>query len=82
MVLFSDFVAQNYKEPRQPNEYRNLRFYLNKIPLVPDGECVFDYMFNERRIRLYSGIWTEKQGITYTILPKVLGHLPLHAHEL
>uniref|UniRef100_A0A672RB58 Opioid growth factor receptor like 1 n=1 Tax=Sinocyclocheilus grahami TaxID=75366 RepID=A0A672RB58_SINGR len=27
----------NYKEPRQPNEYRNLRFYLNKIPLVPDG---------------------------------------------
>uniref|UniRef100_A0A673J9L3 Opioid growth factor receptor-like protein 1 n=1 Tax=Sinocyclocheilus rhinocerous TaxID=307959 RepID=A0A673J9L3_9TELE len=27
----------NYKELRQPNEYRNLRFYLNKIPLVPDG---------------------------------------------
>uniref|UniRef100_A0AAY4D4U4 Opioid growth factor receptor (OGFr) conserved domain-containing protein n=1 Tax=Denticeps clupeoides TaxID=299321 RepID=A0AAY4D4U4_9TELE len=27
----------NYKEPRQPHEYRNLRFYLNKIPLVPDG---------------------------------------------
>ncbi|KAI1894778.1 hypothetical protein AGOR_G00119250 [Albula goreensis] len=27
----------NYKEPRQPSEYRNLRFYLNKIPLVPDG---------------------------------------------
>ncbi|MBN3320838.1 OGRL1 protein, partial [Atractosteus spatula] len=27
----------NYKKPRQPNEYRNLRFYLNKIPLVPDG---------------------------------------------
>ncbi|KAG9275398.1 opioid growth factor receptor-like protein 1 [Astyanax mexicanus] len=27
----------NYKEPRQPNEYCNLRFYLNKIPLVPDG---------------------------------------------
>ncbi|KAM4614837.1 opioid growth factor receptor-like protein 1 [Polymixia lowei] len=27
----------NYKESRQPNEYRNLRFYLNKIPLVPDG---------------------------------------------
>uniref|UniRef100_A0A4W6F029 Opioid growth factor receptor like 1 n=1 Tax=Lates calcarifer TaxID=8187 RepID=A0A4W6F029_LATCA len=27
----------NYKRPRQPNEYRNLRFYLNKIPLVPDG---------------------------------------------
>uniref|UniRef100_A0A673NML3 Opioid growth factor receptor-like protein 1 n=1 Tax=Sinocyclocheilus rhinocerous TaxID=307959 RepID=A0A673NML3_9TELE len=27
----------NYKEPRRPNEYRNLRFYLNKIPLVPDG---------------------------------------------
>nr|XP_055026297.1 opioid growth factor receptor-like protein 1 [Misgurnus anguillicaudatus] len=27
----------NYKEPRHPNEYRNLRFYLNKIPLVPDG---------------------------------------------
>ncbi|KAJ8360119.1 hypothetical protein SKAU_G00166440 [Synaphobranchus kaupii] len=27
----------NYKEPRQSTEYRNLRFYLNKIPLVPDG---------------------------------------------
>ncbi|KAB5581668.1 hypothetical protein PHYPO_G00178400 [Pangasianodon hypophthalmus] len=27
----------NYKEPRLRNEYRNLRFYLNKIPLVPDG---------------------------------------------
>ncbi|XP_064173645.1 opioid growth factor receptor-like protein 1 [Anguilla rostrata] len=27
----------NYKEPRQPTEYRNLRFYMNKIPLVPDG---------------------------------------------
>ncbi|XP_051945624.1 opioid growth factor receptor-like protein 1 [Xyrauchen texanus] len=27
----------NYKEPRQLNEYPNLRFYLNKIPLVPDG---------------------------------------------
>ncbi|KAM6956554.1 opioid growth factor receptor-like protein 1 [Aplochiton taeniatus] len=26
----------NNKESR-PNEYRNLRFYLNKIPLVPDG---------------------------------------------
>ncbi|XP_051773558.1 opioid growth factor receptor-like protein 1 isoform X1 [Ctenopharyngodon idella] len=35
----------NYKEPRQPNEYRNLRFYLNKIPLVPDEErksCRFE----------------------------------------
>ncbi|XP_035461749.1 opioid growth factor receptor-like protein 1 [Scophthalmus maximus] len=27
----------NFKRSRQPNEYRNLRFYLNKIPLVPDG---------------------------------------------
>ncbi|XP_056148198.1 opioid growth factor receptor-like protein 1 [Lampris incognitus] len=27
----------NYKQSRQSNEYRNLRFYLNKIPLVPDG---------------------------------------------
>lgn len=45
LVLFWDFVAQNYKEPRQPNEYRNLRFYLNKIPLVPDGECVFSFSF-------------------------------------
>ncbi|XP_053731887.1 opioid growth factor receptor-like protein 1 [Synchiropus splendidus] len=27
----------NFKKSRQPNEYRNLRFYLNKIPLVPDG---------------------------------------------
>lgn len=45
LVLFWYFVAQNYKEPRQPNEYRNLRFYLNKIPLVPDGECVFACMF-------------------------------------
>ncbi|XP_061645920.1 opioid growth factor receptor-like protein 1 [Phyllopteryx taeniolatus] len=27
----------NYKKSRQPSEYRNLRFYLNKIPLVPDG---------------------------------------------
>ncbi|XP_067092719.1 opioid growth factor receptor-like protein 1 [Osmerus mordax] len=27
----------NYKEFRQTNDYRNLRFYLNKIPLVPDG---------------------------------------------
>uniref|UniRef100_A0A8C7KC82 Opioid growth factor receptor like 1 n=1 Tax=Oncorhynchus kisutch TaxID=8019 RepID=A0A8C7KC82_ONCKI len=26
----------NYKEPRLPNEYRNLRFYLNTIPLIPD----------------------------------------------
>ncbi|CAL1578531.1 unnamed protein product [Knipowitschia caucasica] len=28
---------QSYRKSRQPNEYRNLRFYLNKIPLVPDG---------------------------------------------
>lgn len=27
----------NYRKSRQPNEYRNLRFYLNKIPLIPDG---------------------------------------------
>ncbi|XP_029553270.1 opioid growth factor receptor-like protein 1 [Salmo trutta] len=27
----------NYKAPRLPNDYRNLRFYLNKIPLIPDG---------------------------------------------
>ncbi|XP_029031629.1 opioid growth factor receptor-like protein 1 [Betta splendens] len=27
----------NFKRSRQPNEYRNLRFYLNKIPLIPDG---------------------------------------------
>ncbi|KAM6923221.1 opioid growth factor receptor-like protein 1 [Lycodopsis pacificus] len=27
----------NYRKTRLPNEYRNLRFYLNKIPLVPDG---------------------------------------------
>ncbi|XP_030628293.1 opioid growth factor receptor-like protein 1 [Chanos chanos] len=27
----------NSKSSRQPNEYRNVRFYLNKIPLVPDG---------------------------------------------
>ncbi|XP_061694109.1 opioid growth factor receptor-like protein 1 isoform X3 [Syngnathoides biaculeatus] len=27
----------NYKKSRQPSEYRNLRFYLNMIPLVPDG---------------------------------------------
>ncbi|MEQ2255303.1 Opioid growth factor receptor-like protein 1 [Ilyodon furcidens] len=27
----------NYRKSRQPNEYRNLRFYMNKIPLVPDG---------------------------------------------
>ncbi|XP_061914825.1 opioid growth factor receptor-like protein 1 isoform X1 [Entelurus aequoreus] len=27
----------NYKKSRQPNEFLNLRFYLNKIPLVPDG---------------------------------------------
>ncbi|TSK22717.1 Opioid growth factor receptor-like protein 1 [Bagarius yarrelli] len=27
----------NYKEPRLRNEYRNVRFYQNKIPLVPDG---------------------------------------------
>ncbi|XP_037543693.1 opioid growth factor receptor-like protein 1 [Nematolebias whitei] len=27
----------NYRKSRQPSEYRNLRFYMNKIPLVPDG---------------------------------------------
>ncbi|KAK6328715.1 opioid growth factor receptor-like protein 1 [Coregonus clupeaformis] len=27
----------NNKAPRLPNDYRNLRFYLNKIPLIPDG---------------------------------------------
>ncbi|XP_027861793.1 opioid growth factor receptor-like protein 1 [Xiphophorus couchianus] len=27
----------NFRKSRQPNEYRNLRFYMNKIPLVPDG---------------------------------------------
>nr|XP_057914940.1 opioid growth factor receptor-like protein 1 [Doryrhamphus excisus] len=27
----------NNKKSRQPNEFLNLRFYLNKIPLVPDG---------------------------------------------
>lgn len=27
----------NYSKARQPNEYRNLRFYMNKIPLGPDG---------------------------------------------
>ncbi|MEQ2216865.1 Opioid growth factor receptor-like protein 1, partial [Xenoophorus captivus] len=32
-----DAALQNYRKSRQPNEYRNLRFYMNKIPLVPDG---------------------------------------------
>ncbi|KAM9365846.1 opioid growth factor receptor-like protein 1 [Pholidichthys leucotaenia] len=27
----------NFRKTQQPKEYRNLRFYLNKIPLVPDG---------------------------------------------
>ncbi|XP_062286753.1 opioid growth factor receptor-like protein 1 [Scomber scombrus] len=27
----------NFRKSREPNEYRNLRFYINKIPLVPDG---------------------------------------------
>uniref|UniRef100_A0A8C4T704 Opioid growth factor receptor like 1 n=1 Tax=Erpetoichthys calabaricus TaxID=27687 RepID=A0A8C4T704_ERPCA len=27
----------NYRESRQVSEFQNLRFYLNKIPLVPDG---------------------------------------------
>lgn len=27
----------NFRKSRQPNEFRNLRFYMNKIPLVPDG---------------------------------------------
>ncbi|XP_054654379.1 opioid growth factor receptor-like protein 1 isoform X2 [Dunckerocampus dactyliophorus] len=32
-----DSSHKNYKKSRQPNEFLNLRFYLNKIPLVPDG---------------------------------------------
>ncbi|XP_061694108.1 opioid growth factor receptor-like protein 1 isoform X2 [Syngnathoides biaculeatus] len=32
-----DSPSKNYKKSRQPSEYRNLRFYLNMIPLVPDG---------------------------------------------
>uniref|UniRef100_A0A3P8ULU6 Opioid growth factor receptor like 1 n=1 Tax=Cynoglossus semilaevis TaxID=244447 RepID=A0A3P8ULU6_CYNSE len=31
------YKYRRYKRSRQPCEYRNLRFYLNKIPLVPDG---------------------------------------------
>ncbi|XP_051503497.1 opioid growth factor receptor-like protein 1 [Myxocyprinus asiaticus] len=38
----------NYKEPRQLNEYRNLRFYLNKIPLVPDGIYIEEILTNWR----------------------------------
>ncbi|XP_029107149.1 opioid growth factor receptor-like protein 1 isoform X2 [Scleropages formosus] len=32
-------TSQSYKEPRQ-SEFRNLRFYLNKVPLDPDGVYV------------------------------------------
>ncbi|XP_052007322.1 opioid growth factor receptor-like protein 1 [Xyrauchen texanus] len=38
----------NYKEPRQLNEYCNLRFYLNKIPLVPDGIYIEEILTNWR----------------------------------
>lgn len=41
ILILSLIPTQNYKEPRRMNEYRNLRFYLNKIPLVPDGKWVF-----------------------------------------
>lgn len=34
----------NYKNSRQPNEYRNLRFYLNKIPLIPDGIYIVEIL--------------------------------------
>lgn len=34
---------QNFRKSRQPNEYRNLRFYMNKIPLVPDGKKLWTY---------------------------------------
>ncbi|KAG7229922.1 hypothetical protein INR49_009641 [Caranx melampygus] len=38
----------NYKRPRQPNEYRNLRFYLNKIPLaVPLREQGLNFYAHE-----------------------------------
>ncbi|XP_066535500.1 opioid growth factor receptor-like protein 1 [Hoplias malabaricus] len=39
----------NYKESRQANEYRNLRFYLNKIPLVPDGIYVEEILTKWKR---------------------------------
>lgn len=45
---------QNYRKSRQPNEYRNLRFYLNKIPLIPDGEFTHSYTHTRTHTPLLS----------------------------
>ncbi|XP_077438486.1 opioid growth factor receptor-like protein 1 isoform X1 [Vanacampus margaritifer] len=58
----------NYKKSRQPKEYRNLRFYLNKIPLVPDGEPdtythILQYVYKTKGFMCFilNLIWKDQQ---------------------
>ncbi|KAL0964441.1 hypothetical protein UPYG_G00323900 [Umbra pygmaea] len=69
----------NYKEPRQPNEYRNLRFYLNKIPLIPDG------IFIEEILTKWRGDYDKlEHNHTYIqwLFPLREQGLNFYAHEL
>ncbi|XP_034041147.1 opioid growth factor receptor-like protein 1 [Thalassophryne amazonica] len=68
----------NYKS-RQPNEYRNLRFYLNKIPLVPEG------IFIEEILSKWRGDYDKlEHNHTYIqwLFPLREQGLNFYAHEL
>lgn len=69
----------NYKKSRQPNEYLNLRFYLNKIPLVPDG------IFIEEILTKWRGDYEKlEHNHTYIqwLFPLREQGLNFYAHEL
>uniref|UniRef100_W5NKJ7 Opioid growth factor receptor-like 1 n=1 Tax=Lepisosteus oculatus TaxID=7918 RepID=W5NKJ7_LEPOC len=69
----------NYKKPRQPSEFRNLRFYLNKIPLVPDG------IFVEEILNKWKGDYEKlEHNHTYIqwLFPLREQGLNFHAQEL
>ncbi|XP_010772317.1 opioid growth factor receptor-like protein 1 [Notothenia coriiceps] len=63
----------NYRKSRQPNEYRNLRFYLNKIPLVPDGD---DIAYSQLMMYMKNSVDARK------LFPLREQGLNFYAHEL
>ncbi|RXN30648.1 opioid growth factor receptor 1 [Labeo rohita] len=78
----------NYKEPRQPNEYRNLRFYLNKIPLVPDGIYIEEILTKwrgdyEKLEHNHTYIqWSQHNYLRITRILKSLGELGFESFKL
>ncbi|XP_026798326.1 opioid growth factor receptor-like protein 1 isoform X2 [Pangasianodon hypophthalmus] len=78
----------NYKEPRLRNEYRNLRFYLNKIPLVPDGIYVEEILTKwkgdyDKLEHNHTYIqWSQHNYLRITRILKSLGELGFESYKL